>query len=77
MAAANIPLGHTFNVLPFITPGDEDHFDAEPVQMGAAGLIEGDFPKGCLEDEGLAPVDVFIDKALHLLLSVDSNEDFL
>ena len=35
--------------------------------MGAAGLIEGDFPKGCFEGEGLAPVDVLIDEALHLL----------
>jgi hypothetical protein len=67
MASTNAPLAHSFNVLLFITPGNEEHFDAEPVQTSSAYLIEGNFSKRRLEGEGLAPVDAFVDEALHLL----------
>ncbi len=40
MAATNPPLAHPFNMLLVIAPGDEEHFHAEPIQMGSAGLID-------------------------------------
>jgi len=67
VATANASFRYSLNVFPIIAGSDKDRLYAEPFQMGAARLIEGDFPECRFEGERMAPIDVLVNELLHLL----------
>jgi hypothetical protein len=73
VTTSDTAFGYSFDVFPFIATRDEYHLDSKAVSMGAAGLLEGNFPERSFRGEGFALRDMILDETLHLFASLLSE----